>query len=90
MDRYRLTPPTDLRDFDWLSVNAAAARDGSEFVISDGSASDSRAIGFASLADRDSEQVRVGACPQWKGYRDGPLYLDVTPGTGPPEATLTR
>ena len=90
MDRYQLTAPSDFRDFDWLSVNAAAARDGSEFVISDGSASDSRAIGFASLAGRDSEQVRVGACPQWQGYANEPLYLDVTPGTGPPDATLIR
>jgi hypothetical protein len=90
MDRYRLEPPNDFRDFDWLSVNAEPAPEGSEFVVSDGSGAGSRAIAFTSLAGRDSLRVRVGACPQWKGYSDGPLYLDVTPGTGPPEANLIR
>jgi hypothetical protein len=47
-------------------------------------------IAFNALADRDSEQLRVAACPQWKGYRSGPLYLDVTPETGPVSARLIR
>ncbi|MFL5870028.1 MAG: hypothetical protein ACJ75R_03045 [Solirubrobacterales bacterium] len=90
MDRYKLSGATDFHPYDWLSVNAAAGPDGSRFIVSDGDAGGLRGIGWAALAGRDSERVRVGACPQWKGYANGPIYLDVSRGTGPVEATLIR
>jgi hypothetical protein len=88
--RYKLTAPEDFHDFGWLSVTATPGPNGSRFIVSDGDGAGTRMIAFNALADRDSEQLRVGACPQWKGYRSGPLYLDVTPGTGPVSARLIR
>jgi hypothetical protein len=90
MDRYRLSGPSDPSAFDWLEVSAAPPPGGSAFIVSDGNDVGSRAVAFDSLPGRHSEQVRVGACPQWKGYGKGPVYLDVTPGTGSPDATLVR
>ena len=72
MERYKLTSPEDFHAFDWLSLNAAPGPDGSRFIVSDGESAGTRAIGFNALAGRDSEQVRVGACPQWKGYAQRP------------------
>jgi hypothetical protein len=90
MQRYKLVAPEDFHDFDWLSVNATPGPDGSRLIVSDGDGGGTTAIAFSALAGRDSEQVRVGACPQWKGYRNGPLHLDVTIGTGPVSARLIR
>jgi len=90
MERYEVTAPEDFHAFDWLSVSAAPGPDGSRFIVSDGDGAGTRAIAFNSLAGRDSNQVRVGACPQWKGYESGPLYVDVTPGTGAVSARLIR
>jgi hypothetical protein len=90
MARYKLDAPEDFHDFDWLAISATPAPDGSRFILSDGEAGGTRSIAFSALPDRDSLQVRVGACSQWKGYASGPLYVDVTPGTGPVSARMIR
>jgi hypothetical protein len=90
MERYEVTTPEDFHAFDWLSLGATPGPDGSRFIVSDGDGAGSRAISFNSFAGRDSHQVRVGACPQWKGYASRPLYVDVTPGTGAVSARLIR
>ena len=46
--------------------------------------------GFNALAGRESEQIRVGSCPQWFGYSAPRLFLDVTPGAGPITTRLVR
>jgi hypothetical protein len=41
-----------------------------------------RTISFNTINGNQSALVRVGSCPQWKGYAGGPLYLDVAPEPG--------
>jgi hypothetical protein len=90
MDRYRLDSPPGRAAFDWLSLTSAAAAGGSRVLISDGNAAGARTIGFNELPGSDGEQIRVGSCPQWKGYGEGPIYVDVTHGSGELSARLIR
>jgi hypothetical protein len=90
LDRYELRLPADFHSFDWLRVDGAQPLPASRFVLSDGDAAAGRTIGFNALAGRESEQIRVGSCPQWFGYSAPRLFLDVTPGAGPITTRLVR
>jgi hypothetical protein len=90
MDRYELQLPADFQSFDWLQVDSDQQLPESRFLLSDGDAAAGRTIAFNALAGRESEQIRVGSCPQWFGYHGPRLFLDVSPGAGPVTTRLVR
>lgn len=78
--RERLELPRDFSDYDWLRVDADGPLGANRFLVSGARSEAGETIGFSSLPDSssESEQVRVGACPQWKGYAGGPVFLNRT------------
>jgi hypothetical protein len=91
MERYELALPPDFQSYDWLRLSASGPLGENLYFVNDALAGGGRAIAFRSLArlEHSTEQVRVGACPQWKGYR-GPVYLSTVAPSPNLEARLIR
>ena len=91
MRRYDLDLPPDFRSFDWIELSAADPLGENLYLLSDALAGGGRTIAFRSLGrlDRESAQVRVGACPQWKGFGDR-VSLHVVADSPPLAVRLTR
>jgi hypothetical protein len=66
--------PSGSADYDWLEIRGELAPDW--FTLTDRPTHGNRAIAFRTLEDEgDRYLVRVGSCPQWRGYGEHPLLL---------------
>ena len=67
-------------DYDWLEVETAAELAPDRFGVSDAQGDLLHAIWFNTLARGErSVRVQLGACPQWRGFRDR-IYLESAAG----------
>jgi hypothetical protein len=67
--------PPGFRSYDWLEIRTASL-ESDEFILTDDPIAEGRAISFRALPRTGPRYlVRVGSCPQWHGYRAGPIRL---------------
>jgi hypothetical protein len=88
--RMRLDLPADASEYTWLELSSDEPFPEDFYTLFDEGSGFARAIAFRTLGDRsNSVLIRVGSCPQWRGFDEGPLYLGVSAGA-PLEARLIR
>jgi hypothetical protein len=74
--RLALDLPPGFQSYDWLEIRTNGRLASDTFVLTDVPDVPGRAISFRTL-DRAGIRylVRVGSCPQWRGYQPGSLLL---------------
>jgi len=89
-ERSLLELPAQASDYTWLELTSDAPLPEDFYTVVDERSGAGRAVTFRTLAGRsDSVLVRVGSCPQWRGFGAGRVYLGVSVGA-PLTARLFR
>ena len=76
---YAVTIPADAAAYRWLEVRTGDALREGDFQLADrrGLVPHAQRVIFFKALDRGETvlRVKVGSCPQWRGYRPGTLYF---------------